>query len=68
MIEEVAKATVPDSFLDSEYYQLVEGSVYDGDTLRVKRCGEQCEELKSGCVASMPLRKTSSLVLKPVTT
>ncbi|MEO0374190.1 MAG: thermonuclease family protein [Cyanobacteria bacterium P01_A01_bin.17] len=31
---------------DSEVYRLVEGSVYDGDTLRVKRCGEQCEELK----------------------
>ena len=31
---------------DSEVYRLVEGSVYDGDTLRVKRCGERCEELK----------------------
>ncbi|MGD1930973.1 MAG: thermonuclease family protein [Leptolyngbyaceae cyanobacterium] len=31
---------------DSEVYYLVEGSVYDGDTLRVKRCGEQCEDLK----------------------
>ena len=29
-----------------EVFYLVEGSVYDGDTLRVERCGEQCEELK----------------------
>ncbi|MEM6424236.1 MAG: thermonuclease family protein [Cyanobacteria bacterium P01_D01_bin.128] len=38
----LATATMP----DSELYYLVEGSVYDGDTLRVQRCGEQCEELK----------------------
>lgn len=30
---------------DSEYYYLVEGSVDDGDSLQVRRCGEECEEL-----------------------
>ena len=40
-----ANAPAP-SLPDSEYYWLVEGSVYDGDTLRVRRCGEHCEELK----------------------
>ena len=39
---DITSSTMP----DSEVYRLVEGSVYDGDTLRVQRCGEQCEELK----------------------
>lgn len=30
---------------DSEYYYLVEDSINDGDSLRVRRCGEECEEL-----------------------
>lgn len=36
-----AGANTPnDTFPDSEYYWLVDGSVYDGDTLRVRRCEE----------------------------
>jgi len=42
----LAPAKATDSIPDSELYYLVEGSVYDGDTLRVRRCDEQCEELK----------------------
>ena len=38
----MASNTIP----DSEVYRLGEDSVYDGDTLSVRRCGEQCEELK----------------------
>ena len=46
VIDAAGANTPNDTFPASEYYWLVEGSVYDGDTLRVKRCGEQCEELK----------------------
>lgn len=42
----IASASATDNMPDSELYYLVEGSVYDGDTLRVRRCDEQCEELK----------------------
>lgn len=46
VIDTAGVITHTDNFPDSEYWQLVEGIVYDGDTLRVKRCEEQCEELK----------------------
>ena len=45
-LPELVKRTVSDTLAtdtmpDSEYYQLVPGSVYDGDTLRVQRNGQE---------------------------
>ena len=34
-------AAIPGPSLKTEWYQVVEGSIYDGDTLRVERGGQE---------------------------